>query len=358
MEMTMHRTMSDCSCEIVRKAMSDIRETRNACIDVAGFFDNQDSKVQTLEMAVEGLASMIEQMQGGGSHLYESFYEQTTTNAPKSTTTVQSTSTSGPQSDPEEIQYSSSINSESADNPGSRFLNVEVPPSLQGIHFVMMDPPDVLPRDCLEVQQNVANVTGVYTILPDGCGQPFQVYCDMEADGGGWTVFQRRQDGSVDFEQNWGAYRRGFGHLLSEFWMGLDKMSRLTAQDDYELRIDVMDFNGTWGVAEYETVRISDYWGNFRLNIGEFKANGTAGDSLSYHQSMPFTTYDRDNDLAKANCGEVYPGGWWYNSCLYSNLNGRYLGPDNEEFARGVTWYEFGGFYRSLKFSEIKVRPR
>ena len=104
----------------------------------------------------------------------------------------------------------------------------------------------------------------------------------MTTDDGGWTVFQRRIDGSVDFYLDWASYKNGFGNLGGEFWLGNDKIHRLTASDDVKLRVDLEDFDGIIKYAEWSTFKVADERDKYRLSIGGF--SGTAGDSMSVHK--------------------------------------------------------------------------
>jgi hypothetical protein len=110
---------------------------------------------------------------------------------------------------------------------------------------------------------------GVYTINPDGMG-PFPVRCDMTRDGGGWTVFQRRQNGSEDFYLGWSDYKAGFGNLDDEFWLGLNKIHRLTKSGQDVLRVDLMDFNDAQRYAKYGTFSVADENDKYRLNVASY----------------------------------------------------------------------------------------
>jgi len=175
----------------------------------------------------------------------------------------------------------------------------------------------------------------------------------MRTDGGGWTVFQRRQDGSVDFYRGWTDYKAGFGQLTAEFWLGNDKIHRLTASRPSSLRVELEDWNGGKAYAKYGKFNIGDEQAQYRLEVDSY--SGTAGDSLTARgNNMAFSTKDRDNDNADGyDCANSYTGAWWYKDCLYSNLNGKYLG---SRAGGGTVWYGFRR-WTSLKFSEMKLRP-
>lgn len=107
-----------------------------------------------------------------------------------------------------------------------------------------------------------------------------QVFCDMTTDSGGWTVFQRRVDGSVDFYRDWNSYKNGFGDLNGEFWLGNDNLHRLTAAKKAILRVDLEDFEGNTTYAEYRTFKVGNEGNRYQLSIKEY--SGTAGDSMVY----------------------------------------------------------------------------
>ena len=184
---------------------------------------------------------------------------------------------------------------------------------------------------------------------------PLQVYCDMETDGGGWTVFQRRQDGSVDFYRNWIDYEEGFGNLSGEFWLGLSKVHRLTSNGTNSLRVDLGDFESNTAYAQYSTFSIGDNTTEYILNVGGY--SGTAGDGLveGYnHNGTKFSTKDNDND--GSSCPTHYKGGWWFNNCFQSYLNAPYHNGGSVPEWKGIIWYDWKGASYSLKFTEMKVR--
>ncbi|KAM5148287.1 tenascin-R [Mantella aurantiaca] len=208
------------------------------------------------------------------------------------------------------------------------------------------------PQDCAQHLMNGDTQSGVYTVYINGDQSlSVPVFCDMTTDGGGWVVFQRRQNGLTDFFRKWSDYRVGFGNLEDEFWLGLDTLHQLTSQGRYELRIDMRD--GQENVyAYYNKFYVGDPRSMYKLRIGDY--NGTSGDSLTYHQGRPFSTKDRDNDVAVTNCASSYKGAWWYKNCHRTNLNGKY---GETRHSQGINWYHWKGHEFSIPFVEMKMRP-
>ena len=170
-----------------------------------------------------------------------------------------------------------------------------------------------------------AKSSGVYTIA-NFCGvkcSNTRVYCDTSSGGGGWTVIQRRKDGSIDFKQrDWVEYEDGFGNLNDEFWIGLRSMHCLTSQGNWGLRIDYHLENGTKSYLHYNKFAVGSPEAQYPINISGFDSIGVTdlfenGGSVN---GKKFTTRDRDNDLASHNCAHIY-GGFWYNSCGAVDIN-------------------------------------
>jgi hypothetical protein len=122
-------------------------------------------------------------------------------------------------------------------------------------------------KSCLDHYKSGKRYSDIYQINPDGKGS-FAVMCDMI--GKGWTVFQHRYDGFLDFYRKWKDYKKGFGSLLGEFWLGLEQLYRITTSRRYKLRIDLEDFEGNKRYAEYRSFLVGNEHDGFRLSIGAY----------------------------------------------------------------------------------------
>ncbi|XP_066437147.1 tenascin-X isoform X2 [Eleutherodactylus coqui] len=209
------------------------------------------------------------------------------------------------------------------------------------------------PRDCWEHRMNGEVQNRTFPIYLGGDKEKMvMVFCDMETDGGGWVVFQRRLDGRTDFYRDWEDYRNGFGNLTSEFWLGNVALHQISSSGSYELRVDLRTAAEA-AYALYDDFRVESEEQMFRLRLGQYKGN--AGDSMGYHNNMVFATRDRDTQPRIVPCAMSYRGAWWYRNCHYANLNGLY---NNNKDHQGINWKTWKGFEFSIPFTEMKMRPR
>ncbi|XP_072005550.1 angiopoietin-related protein 6 [Engystomops pustulosus] len=211
--------------------------------------------------------------------------------------------------------------------------------------------------DCYEAFLEGQKSSGIHLLKPQNSNQIMQAWCDQEINGGGWTVIQRRQDGSTNFFKTWHNYKLGFGNLDNEYWLGLENIYWLTKQGSYKLLILMDDWQGRQVSAEYDQFRIEPESDFYRLRLGQYR--GTAGDSLSWHNDKQFSTLDKDRDSYSGNCAHFQKGGWWYNMCAHSNLNGVWYrgGHYRSRYQDGVYWAEFRGGAYSLKKVSMMVKP-
>jgi len=198
---------------------------------------------------------------------------------------------------------------------------------------------------------------GIYQTqcLCGGKWSTIATFCDTKTADGGWTVIQRRKDGSESFNRPWSDYEEGFGDLNGEFWYGLKNMNCLTQTGQWELRVDFEFKNKTRSYMHYNTFKIGGASDEYPLTINGFTGI-TSSDPFAYSRGAKFSTYDNDNDHSGFNCarridgGQAGNGGWWHKACWSVNLNFDY-----SPVRYGSV--KIGSVYYNPRFIEMKIRP-
>ncbi|XP_075779720.1 angiopoietin-2 isoform X4 [Pelodiscus sinensis] len=212
-------------------------------------------------------------------------------------------------------------------------------------------------KDCAEAFKSGLTTSGIYTLMVPNSAEEKKTYCDMESSGGGWTVIQRREDGSVDFHRTWKEYKMGFGDPAGEYWLGNELVSQLTNQKRYVLKIHLKDWEGNEAYSLYEHFYLASEELKYRIHLKGL--TGTAGKISSISQpGNDFSTKDADNDKCICKCSQMLTGGWWFDACGPSNLNGMYYPVrQNTNKFNGIKWYYWKGSGYSLKATTMMIRP-
>jgi len=135
-------------------------------------------------------------------------------------------------------------------------------------------------------------------------------------------LIQQNVDGSAFFNRSWAEFKVGFGDPSGNYWLGNERLSQLTMNNNYKLKFDLQSrSNRNWYWAKYSTFRVLPEAQNYRLQVAGYSGNA-GNDALKVQNGMIFTTYDRKNDLhLKVNCAVRSGGGFWYNMCYRCGVN-------------------------------------
>lgn len=160
---------------------------------------------------------------------------------------------------------------------------------------------------------------------------------------------------------------------------GLGALHHLTKTGNHELRVDMIEHDGSRYYAKYRYVstgspliptriypviqlqylmrsipssqfKVGPAWNNYKLQLEQY--SGNASNQMNYNNNRPFSTKDADHDSYKSNCAVIHKSGNWFGDCHNANLNGPYTSLNSWH---GVVWNNPSKIMH-MRFAEMKFR--
>ncbi|XP_044167611.1 ficolin-1-like, partial [Acropora millepora] len=110
----------------------------------------------------------------------------------------------------------------------------------------------------------------------------FQSGAIRKRQGEAGLFFQKRIDGALQFHRGyWNEYKEGFGDLSREFWLGNEKLHRLSYTRSQELLVQLQDSKGDIAHARYSVFSVDSESQKYKLTVSGY--SGSAGDDFGDH---------------------------------------------------------------------------
>ncbi|KRX89761.1 O-phosphoseryl-tRNA(Sec) selenium transferase [Trichinella pseudospiralis] len=229
-------------------------------------------------------------------------------------------------------------------------------------------------RDCYDVQkQQLPLLPGGFFMVDVPCsaclacgtgklGCSKLVRCDLETDGGGWTVIQRRENPLVDFNGNWAEYRDGFGDE-NDFWIGNEYLHQIS---NYRLRngglklcVELLDDENEIHIDCWTHFYVASEYERYLLLLGIYKGSSKFDNFMS-SRGRVFATYDNDNSaMPVIQCASYWQTGWWMNlQCRpEGTLNLPLQSSLNTPYIEGIFWRTRNQGLKHIVKTVMRIRP-
>lgn len=214
-----------------------------------------------------------------------------------------------------------------------------------------------MPCSCYDIQQkDPGSASGLYDIRV--LGETIQVFCDMERQGGGWTLvllnsvyatapkpFWNELVNSVNVTGSMEGGLTAFDLFLGvKFWNALGSTLMVETGDNPTSISHRATYTFALDPANDYRLMLSNE--NVLINTGITASPGI----YSYHNNKMLSARDRDKDSYNGSCCYLYNNtAWWYAACWSGSFWGGGGGPVYQNKAywsgNGSEYYDYGAIW-------------